>query len=229
MNGCDMIRLMDIILSAIAILVLSPVLLFVAIILSVTGEREIFFIQKRRGIGNTEIPIVKFATMLKDSPRIGTETITIKNDPRILPVGKFLRKTKINELPQIFNIFWGHISVIGPRPLTSQNFDLYTDNAKKIISSVKPGLSGVGSIVFRNEEDLLHGKDASIAFYREIVAPYKAALELWYIENKGVTLYLTLIFATVWTVVFPRSSFIWRLFKDIPRPPAVLKEKLNLK
>ena len=93
-----------------------------------------------------EFDLLKFATMLKDSENLGTRDITIANDPRILPFGKILRKTKINELPQLINILFGDMSVVGPRPLVMNTFKQYDGGSQKIISSVKPGLSGIGSI-----------------------------------------------------------------------------------
>ena len=109
-------RLFDIIFSGIALVLLSPLLLPLMFILRVTGEGEIFFPQSRVGRGGKHFKLYKFATMLKDSPNMGTGTVTVKNDPRILPIGGFLRKTKVNELPQLINIFNGDMSVIGPRP-----------------------------------------------------------------------------------------------------------------
>ena len=123
-------------------------------ILRVSGEGEIFFLQNRVGRGGKDFKLYKFATMLKDSPKIGTGTISMKNDPRVLPVGKILRKTKINELPQLINVLVGDMSIIGPRPLTLKSFDLYSLDVQQAIKKVKPGLSGVGSIVFRKEEDI---------------------------------------------------------------------------
>ena len=99
-----------------ALVLLSPLLLPLMFILRVTGEGEIFFPQSRVGRGGKDFKLYKFATMLKDSPNMGTGTVTVKNDPRVLPMGGFLRKTKINELPQLINIFNGDMSVIGPRP-----------------------------------------------------------------------------------------------------------------
>ena len=107
-------RFFDILFSALALLVLSPLLLPIVLILKLSGEGEIFFLQERIGKGGQVFKLFKFATMLKDSPNIGTGTVTMKGDPRVLPVGKFLRKTKINELPQLLNIFFGDTSVIGP-------------------------------------------------------------------------------------------------------------------
>ena len=121
--------------------------------------------------------------------------MTVKNDNRILPFGSFLRKSKINELPQLFNIFLGDMSVIGPRPLTNQAFAAYKPKTQDDIKKVRPGLSSVGSIIFRGEEDIMDGGSASVEFYTNTIAPYKGKLEEWFILNKGIKLYLKAIFS----------------------------------
>ena len=102
-----------------------PLLAPIVIILRCSGEGEVFFLQDRIGKDGKKFKLFKFATMLKNSPNIGTHTVTMKSDPRVLPVGKVLRRTKINELPQLFNILIGNMSIIGPRPLTAQTFSSY--------------------------------------------------------------------------------------------------------
>ena len=124
-------------------------------ILIFTGEGKIWYTQKRIGKNLKFFNLLKFATMLENSPAIGTKSLTIKNDPRILPLGYFLRKSKINELPQLFNVFLGHMSIIGPRPQTDRCFFAFPESSQKIIITVKPGLSGLGSIVFRDEEQIM--------------------------------------------------------------------------
>jgi lipopolysaccharide/colanic/teichoic acid biosynthesis glycosyltransferase len=220
-------RFFDIFFSGIALLILSPLLLPIGLILKFTGEGEIFFFQVRIGKGRQEFKLFKFATMLKDSPNIGTGSVTMKDDPRILPIGKFLRKTKINELPQLLNIFLGDMSFIGPRPLTAQNFGSYLDDTQEIIKKVRPGLSGIGSIIFRGEEEIMHGPSASIDFYNNIIAPYKGSLEKWFVSNKNIYIYFLAIFVTAWVIVFPSSKIAWRVFKDLPEPPSELKKALN--
>ena len=190
-------RLLDIFFSGVAIMVLSPLLLVVILALRVTGEGEIFFKQSRVGKKNVSFDLLKFVTMLKNSENIGAGTVTLKNDFRVLPLGKFLRKTKINELPQLFNIFIGHMSVIGPRPLHHKQFSFYSESDRKIIVSVKPGLSGVGSIIFRDEEKILQNSNDPDATYKKEITPKKAELEKWYVKNKSIGLYFKLIFLTV--------------------------------
>ncbi len=215
-------RLFDIILSGVALLVLSPLLLPIAFLLRLTGEGEVFFLQSRVGKGGKAFQLYKFATMLKASPNLGTGTVTVKNDPRILPMGQFLRNTKINELPQLLNILKGDMSIIGPRPQTQRCFDAFLPASKKAIIQVRPGLSGIGSIIFRNEENMLHGQTDSVRFYDEVIAPYKGALEEWYVVNQGLWTYFMLIGLTVWVVLFSKSNVAWRLFGSLPRPPLEL-------
>ena len=221
-----MTRFFDITFSGLALLVLLPLFVFVIFILRFTGEGEIFFLQERVGKKGKVFNLFKFATMLKDSPNIGTGTVTMKDDVRVLPVGKFLRKAKINELPQLLNIFLGDMSVTGPRPLTIKSFNLYSPSIQNIIKQVKPGLSGIGSIVFRSEEELMHG-DSAFDLYNYVISPYKGSLEEWFVSKKGLNIYFILIFMTIWVIVFPNTNKIWKVFNDLPKPPAELEQALN--
>ncbi len=200
-----------------------PILIIVMISLRVTGEGEIFFSQDRLGINGNYFKLLKFATMKKNSPNIGTGTVTIKNDPRILPFGRFLRITKINELPQLFNVIRGDMSLVGPRPLTNEAFSLYDDNVKTMLGKVRPGLSGVGSIIFRNEESILDSDD-SLDFFKEVIMPYKGKLEVWFIQNRNISIYFLTIFLTLYVVFFSNSRIVWSLFNNLPEPPSELKK-----
>lgn len=221
-----MIRLFDVLLSLIAIFFLSPLFLIVCLVLKLTGEGEVFFFQKRVGKDKNPFNLIKFATMLKDSADIGTGTVTIHNDPRVLPLGKFLRSTKINELPQLINIFIGDMSVIGPRPQTQRCFDAFSKEVQEAISSVRPGLSGVGSIIFSKEESMLKDLD-SIDVYDKIIAPYKGNLEIWFTDNNNIYVYFALIFATIFTIISGSPKFLHTLFKDLPEPSREAKKLLN--
>ena len=220
-------RFFDVFFSGLALVILLPLLVPIILILRFSGEGEIFFLQERIGKDGKLFKLVKFATMLKESPNIGTGTVTMKDDPRVLPVGKFLRKTKINELPQLLNIFFGDMSVIGPRPLTAQTFDSYSANVQEIIKKVRPGLSGIGSIIFRGEEEIMHGASASVDFYDNVIAPYKGSLEEWFVSNKGIYIYFMAIFITACAVLFPSTKIAWMVFRDLPEPPSELKKTLN--
>ena len=215
-------RLLDILLSGLALLVLSPLLLPIALVLRLTGEGEVFYVQQRVGRGGQPFGLYKFATMLKNSPNLGTGTVTVKNDPRVLPLGRLLRKTKINELPQLLNIFKGDMSLIGPRPQTQRCFDAFPARSQAEIIKVRPGLSGIGSIVFRDEEELMHASKDPERFYDQVIMPYKGALEEWYVAHQGLWTYLAAIFVTAWVVLFPASRLAWRVFPQLPAVPAEL-------
>ena len=189
-------RLLDILLSLFALTLLLPLFIPIIIVLRITAEGEVFYFQERIGINNSRFHIWKFATMLKNSMNMGTRSITLQNDFRVTKVGKFLRKTKINELPQIINILKGDISIVGPRPLVTKTFTAYSDEIQSKIYNVKPGLTGIGSVVFRDEESLISAaaNENPHEFYKNVIAPHKGQLELWYQENKSFFLDLQLIF-----------------------------------
>ena len=212
-------RFLDIVLSFLALVFLAPFLFPVVVILKLTGEGEIFYIQERAGRGGHSFGLYKFATMLKNSPQIGAGEITIQGDPRVLPFGKFLRKTKLNELPQLWNIFIGDMSVVGPRPMVLNTYAQYSEVTRQKLNTIRPGLTGIGSIVFRNEEHYLADRDEPMQFYREHIIPYKSDLELWFVENNTLWLYFKIIFVTAWVVVFSSSNIVDKVFDDIPKLP----------
>jgi lipopolysaccharide/colanic/teichoic acid biosynthesis glycosyltransferase len=220
------LRLLDILLSATALVLLLPLFLLVALILRVTGEGEVFFLQKRVGKDGNLFNLLKFATMLKDSPSLGSGTVTLKNDPRVLPFGKFLRKTKINELPQLINILIGDMSVVGPRPQTPRCFEVFPKDLQSIISSIRPGLSGLGPIVFRDEENILSENGKSVDFYDLVIAPYKGAVESYFVSINSVITYFKIIFITIWVVLVPHSRIVWKVFPNLPTPPELLRNKI---
>ena len=217
-------RFLDVILSFLALLALSPFLLPVVVILRFTGEGEIFYIQKRAGRGGKSFGLYKFATMLKNSPNIGAGEITVQEDPRVLPFGKILRKTKLNELPQLWNIFIGDMSVVGPRPMVPNTYAHYPEKARKRLNTIRPGLTGIGSIIFRDEERYLADRDKPMEFYRDHIIPYKSDLELWFVENNTLLLYIKIIFVTAWVVIFPSSTIADKVFIGIPRLPETLSK-----
>ena len=222
-----MTRLLDVLISGSALLLLLPLLVLLVIVLRLSGEGEIFFVQQRVGRGGAYFGLYKFATMLKNSPSIGTGTVTLKDDPRVLPLGKILRKTKINELPQLLNVLFGDMSIIGPRPQTRRCFDAFPVRVQLEVTKVRPGLSGIGSIIFRDEERLLLASEGPDRLYDEVIMPYKGLLEEWYVANQSVAIYFKLIWFTGWVVLFPQSQVIWRVFTTLPRPPTVLVSSVN--
>ena len=214
-------RASDIVLSTILIFILSPLLIPIMIGLKLTGEGYIFYKQERVGFKNKKFAILKFATMLKNSPNMAGGVMTTKKDPRITPMGGFLRKSKINELPQLFNIFLGDMSFVGPRPLMEVSFKTYSFNIQNIIYDVKPGLTGIGSIVFRDEEDLItevknSGGD-TWDFYSKKIYPIKGELEIWYQKNQSFITDLKIIIVTAWVILNSNGNVVYTLFKTLPK------------
>ena len=221
-------RFLDIIISLSALIFLSPLLIPIILVLKFSGEGEIFYTQKRIGINGRVFGLLKFATMLKNSPNIGSGNLTLRHDPRVLPVGKFLRKSKINELPQLLNIFLGDMSIVGPRPMVSETFEKYPKPAQIILNTVRPGLTGIGSIIFRDEELYLDNHENPIDFYNTVIIPYKSNLEVWYVKNNSIWLYIKIIFITAWVVIFSNSNIADALLSNLPPKPYDLKKIIDL-
>lgn len=214
-------RFFDFLFSAIMTLIISPILIPIMIGLKLTGEGYIFYHQDRIGHKNINFNILKFATMLKDSPNMDGGVITMKRDPRITPMGGFLRKTKINEIPQLFNVLRGEMSFVGPRPVMPVSFAQYPEDVKKVIYNVPPGITGIGSIIFRDEEELItqakeDGKDPW-DFYKNQIYPYKGRVEEWYQANQSFSVDFMVLFLTAWVILFPESDLIYKVFPSIPK------------
>ena len=212
-------RIIDILLATLALLILVPLFIPIVIVLLLTGEHKVFYSQTRVGYKNQNFKILKFATMLSNSANMGSGSLTLKNDPRVLPFGSFLRKTKINELPQILNIIIGDLSIVGPRPQMQVDFEKYSVEVQKKIYDVRPGLTGIGSIVFRDEESLISvvsENENPHDFYKRVIAPYKGELEIWYHSHRSVFLDSQLIFMTAWAIVSPETRLYEKWFKDLP-------------
>jgi len=214
----------DFLLALISLLILSPFLIPVCIILLLTGEHEVFYYQQRIGYKNSHIRIWKFVTMLKNSSKTGTGSLTVRNDPRVLPFGKYLRKTKINELPQIINVLFGSMSFVGPRPQMEVDFYKFSEHVQEVIYDTPPGITGIGSIIFSDEEKwITNAVGDKHEYYREHIAPYKGELELWY--QKHITFYtdMLLIFLTAWKIIVPESRLAYTIFSDLPERPEELR------
>lgn len=211
-------RFFDILFSLVAIIILLPIFIPVIILLSVTGEHEVFFRQERVGYKNKIFRIWKFATMLKNSPNMGHGDVTMRKDPRITRVGRILRQSKVNELPQVINILTGDMSFVGPRPLMKVGFDRYSDEMKGKVYNARPGLTGIGSIVFRDEELILTQSNMPPhECYRTIILPYKGALEVWYQQHQGFYTDFMILFLTAWYVIFPNSKLVYKIFPSLPK------------
>jgi lipopolysaccharide/colanic/teichoic acid biosynthesis glycosyltransferase len=222
-----MIRFFDILFSGVAIIVLSPFMIPIMIALKLTGEHYIFYVQTRIGKHGKPFKILKFATMLKDSPNLPGGLITTPDDPRLLPMGKFLRKTKVNELPQLVNIFIGQMSFVGYRPFAKEHYALYSEEVKKKIEAIRPGLTGIGSIVFRGEEEMLHSVSDRDYFHDKIITPYKGLLECWYVENQSIKNYFFVILCTFFSVFNIKKNIWKKLFANLPEVPLNLHRILS--
>ena len=158
--------------------------------------------------------------MLANSANMGSGSLTLKNDPRVLPFGSFLRKSKINELPQILNIIIGDLAIVGPRPQMQIDFEKYSEDVQQKIYNVRPGLTGIGSIVFRDEESLISEaseRENPHDFYKRVIAPYKGELEMWYQLNRSVFLDCKLIFMTAWAIIKPETRLYEKWFSNLPK------------
>ena len=201
-----LIRFFDLLFSMLGILALLPLFIPICAILRLTGEGKILYIQQRVGQNRKLFGLVKFATMLEDSPNMGSGDITIRNDPRILPLGRFLRKTKINELPQLFNIFKGDMTFVGFRPHTQNALKHFDDAQIKVVTKLKPGLTGYGSLEFSDEESLLpDDPDEAIKFYKSVIVPRKVFLEEKWIKDRSIKVYFLIIFSTIFKVLLSKK------------------------
>lgn len=211
-------RIFDITVSLTALLVLLPLLIPVCVILLCTGTHHAIYLQARVGYKNKRFSMWKLVTMRENSINEGTGAITVRNDPRVFPFGVLLRKTKINELPQLVNVLKGDMSIVGPRPLVDETFVLYPAAVQACIYDSKPGLTSIGSVIFRDEEDYVSRAKDTKDFYKSVVQVYKGELEMWYLNNKSFLTDLLIIFLTAWVVLLPgKNDIIYKVFKDLPR------------
>lgn len=211
---------MDIVFSLVILLIFIPFFVPIAVLLKFTGEGYIFYFQTRIGYKNTRFSIWKFATMLKNSPELGTGSITLENDWRLTPLGKYLRSTKLNEVPQVVNILLGDMSVVGPRPLMEVDFKKFSPDIQQVFYNVRPGLTGIASIVFRDEEHYFSNTDMDPHEYdKQYIAPYKGALEVWYQQHCSLKTDLLIFFLTIVVVFAPKNQWAYRFFKDLPEKP----------
>ena len=190
-------RAFDILCSFLGLTVLSPVLLVVSVLVAVTSPGGVFFRQERIGKDGKPFRIFKFRSMRKDNAGL---KITTGNDSRITPVGRFLRKSKIDELPQLINVLVGDMSFVGPRPEVADYVNLYTPYQRQVLL-VRPGITGLASIRFRNENDLLTASDDPNRTYVEQIMPRKIDLDLEYIPHASVFYDIKLIFQTFAVVI----------------------------
>ncbi len=192
-------RIFDLIASAIGLLILSPIFAIVAIWIKLDSSGPILFKQTRVGYQGQPFQICKFRTMVVNAEAIGAQ-ITTGGDPRITKIGKFLRKYKLDELPQLLNVLMGEMSLVGPRPEVPKYVNLYNSEQKKVFQ-VRPGITDLASLEFRNENELLVGKDNAEEFYIQEIMPRKLLLNLEYIDRVSLLFDLKIIAKTISRII----------------------------
>lgn len=211
-------RLFDIVASLVGLILFAPIMLIIAAIVKVTSPGPILFSQKRLTKGMREFSIYKFRSMVSNELR-EKNTVQIKgSSSEITPIGKFMRKTKLDELPQFWNILKGDMSFIGPRPELPRRLKYY-DNRQKEIFSVRSGISSPASIVFSDEEYLMNQVQDPEKFYIEQIMPYKIELNLYYIEHQSFVYDIWLIIATLLKIVNKVKN------EDVVKDKRLLAEK----
>lgn len=188
-------RMFDFICSTLGIIILSPILIAIAIKIKIGSDGPVFFKQIRIGEKNKEFEILKFRTMVVDAEKLGRQ-ITVGNDSRITKIGAFLRKYKLDELPQLINVFKGDMSLVGPRPEVPRYVKLYNEEQRKVLD-VKPGITDLASIRYRDENDLLGEAENPDDFYINTIMPDKLALNLEYIRKNNVFFDIYIILKTI--------------------------------
>lgn len=188
-------RIFDFVLSLAGLIILSPFFIVISILIRKDGKGSIFFKQKRVGKNSKEFLIYKFRTMVPDAERLGTQ-ITIGKDNRITRVGAFLRKYKLDELPQLINVLVGEMSLVGPRPEVPRYVNMYSEEQRKVLL-VRPGITDLASIRYKDENDLLGNVEDPEQFYINTIMPDKLKLNLEYIEKSNIFLDLFIILKTI--------------------------------
>ena len=188
-------RLMDIVASGLGIILVSPVLLFIAIWIKYSSQGPILFKQIRVGRNGKEFSIFKFRTMIINAEKIGTQ-ITIGEDKRITSSGKFLRKYKLDELPQLFNVFKGDMSLVGPRPEVPKYVELYNEEQRRVLE-VRPGITDIASLRYKDENDILGKVDNPEEYYINVIMKDKLKLNLEYIKKCNIFFDVYLIIKTI--------------------------------
>lgn len=212
-----MIRFFDLLFSFSLLILLFPLLLLVCIWNALTGEHEIFYKQTRIGKNGKQFEIIKFATMLKNSSELGTGGFTELNDFRFLPLGSFMRKTKINELPQLINILRGEMSLVGFRPLTKVSFNRVLEIGDKTTYSKMPGITSPASIFLRNEEQILMKVEDKQKYYDEHILPFKVSLDEWWSKNNSLFNYFAILFLTAMSLFLPLHTLPIKILRNLPK------------
>lgn len=211
-------RFFDIVFALMGIVITGPFLLLSIFIIFISGETKPLFIQLRVGKDRQLFRFYKLRTMKRTQSQ-NSGPITFHGDDRITKVGLFLRWSKMDEFPQFFNVLNGDLSFVGPRPLMPETFYAYDKSIQKRIAKVKPGITGVGSVVFRNEALLLKqaGENKQKDFYLNKILPYKGELEEWYVKHQSFGVDLKLLFFSAAVIAYSRMTGLHNYFKNLPK------------
>lgn len=212
-------RTMDVIGSAIGLLVLLPVFAFMAVLIKLDSRGPVFFRQERVGRDGRRFRIYKFRSMVVGADRAGTP-LTVRADPRITQLGVFLRKSKLDELPQLINVLAGDMSIVGPRPEVPEFMEFYSPSQRAIIVTMRPGITDYAAILFRDESSLLDGQRDPIDFYRRVIMPAKFAYYRRYSREISLLSDLRIIVATILLLAAGRAPR-WLGVEQRPRMPSL--------
>ncbi len=196
-----MIRFFDILFSITGLIILFPFLIIIALLIKITSRGPIFYKQNRVGIFNTDFLVWKFRTMHIYADKTGLLTVGGR-DSRITTIGYYLRKFKLDELPQLFNVLFGSMSLVGPRPEVRKYVELYTLEQQEVLR-VKPGITDWASIVYRDENVILEKSLNPERDYIQLILPDKIRYNLIFIEKRSLTEYFRIIITTFWRIIFP--------------------------
>ena len=193
-----MIRFFDILFSFLGLIILMPIFIILSLLIICTTKGSVFYLQQRVGKNNKDFTLYKFCTMKKGADKKGLLTVGDK-DIRITKIGYFLRKYKLDELPQLLNVLVGDMSLVGPRPEVRKYVEIYNEEQKKVLQ-VRPGITDFASIEFRNENQLLAQSENPEKYYKEEIMPKKLEINLTYINKRSLKNYFKILFLTVVSV-----------------------------
>ncbi|MFZ0731077.1 MAG: sugar transferase [Candidatus Sulfotelmatobacter sp.] len=218
-------RIFDIAVSSVALVMLTPLFGILAVLVKITSRGPIFYRQARVGRDGRTFQLVKFRSMFVNSDRNGL-LITSAGDRRITPFGRILRSSKMDELPQLWNVVWGEMSLVGPRPEVALYVDSYSAQQRDVLT-IRPGITDWASIAYREEEKVLASRTDPDLYYREVILPDKIELNRKYLNQMSFSHDLRLLFHTIAIVLFPRSV-VRRLMGDASEAPGRASETLFL-
>jgi lipopolysaccharide/colanic/teichoic acid biosynthesis glycosyltransferase len=199
-----MIRIFDFFFSFLGLILLLPFFLLIALLIKINSSGPVLYKQSRIGLNGSDFSVFKFRSMRVDSDKLGLITVGGR-DPRVTSIGYYLRKYKLDELPQLINVLIGNMSLVGPRPEVKKFVDLYSPEQRKVLL-IKPGITDWASINYRDENEILGKSEYPEQDYIEKVMPDKLRYNLIYIENYGTVEYFKIIFSTLWHIAKPNRK-----------------------